>query len=333
MDKGIYADQLPKIIEIESTINCPINPPCIMCDRAFYKNDPDIYSIRKDKDISDDIVEKLKPILLNAETVSLHAGGEPLACQDLFKIIESINPNAQVSFNSNGLLLNKDNINNILKNNIRYINFSIDAATKETYAKIRLNAFERVINNISSLINERNFKNKKRPFILINMTLMRENYKEMIDFAKLAIKIKADGIQFCPVKLDSIKENIQNGFVFKIEEQKLDPYIEEVKEYLKKTKELAEKNNLYFVAYGISLENRGNFYNSLLKNCDYPWNRIIVSREGIVKFCCFSSEVLGNLKEQSLNEIWNSKKAMEVRSGLINGIVPENCKCGKLMPY
>lgn len=332
MEKEVYSNLLPKIIEIETTTNCPINPPCIMCDRAMIK-EGFFERFIQNKDISDDILEKLKPILLNAENVSLHVGGEPLACKKLFKIIELINPNAQISFNSNGLLLNKEKIDKILKSNIKGINFSIDAATKETYAKIRLDAFEKVIKNISNLINEKDSRNKKYPWILINMTLMKENYKEVIDFAKLAIKIKANGIKFCPVKVSSIKENRKKGFIFKIEEQKLDPYIEEVREYLKKTKELAEKNKLAFSVYGINLENEGNFYNSLLKNCDCPWKRILVSLGGETRFCCFSSEIIGNLKEQSFNEVWNSKKAMEIRSDLINGIVPENCKCGKSMPY
>jgi len=332
MEKEIYLNQYPKIIEIETTINCPINPPCIMCDKARIKNKI-FRSLLSKKDISDDIIEKLKPLLLNAEWVSLHGIGEPIACKKLFKIIELINPNAQISFNSNGLLLDKEKINLILKSNIKYISFSIDASTKETYSKIRLDAFEKVINNISNLINERNSRNKKYPSVIINMTLMKENYKEVIDFAKLAIKIKADGIQFCPVKVDSIKENRRKDFIFRIEEQKLDSYIKEVREYLKKTRELAEKNKLFFFVYGINLENKGNYFNSLLKDCDAPWNRIIIFLRGEVKFCCFSSETLGNLKEQSFNDVWNSKKAMEIRSNLINGIVPQNCKCGKSMPY
>lgn len=333
MEREICSNYYPKIIEIETTINCPINPPCIMCDRAKIKES----LLRKfiyRKDIHEKVINRLKPLLSNAETVSLHGLGEPLACKKLFKIIELINPNAEIMFNSNGMMLNEKTIDKILKSNIKTISFSIDAATSETYKKIRLDAFERVINNISNLIKERNSNNKQYPRILLNMTLMKENYREVIDFVKLAKEINADGVHFWPIKTDSIKKNIKKDFNFQIEEQKIDSYINKIKEYVRNAEKLANKENLIFSFYGINIKDASH-KNPMptYTNCNFPWNRIIVSLLGDVRFCCFSSVILGNLKKNSFEEVWNSEKAIKIRDSMNKGIIPENCKCKVSMPY
>lgn len=334
MGKEPRSKQLPKIIEIETTINCPINPPCIMCERAAFK---DVLPKKfvNEYDISQDLIEKIKPLLANAKEVSLHVGGEPLACKNLFKITELANPNAYISFASNGLLLNYEKINKILKSNIKYISFSIDAATEKTYARIRLNAFKKVINNISNLIMARNSGGHQCPKVVPNMTLMKENFREILDFVRLAKDMGADGVQFHPLnKQGIIKENQKNGFIFKAEEQALDKYIQEVKNLLKKAKNLAGKHNLSFSSYGFTFEDAGENNKSFLcHDCNAPWERILILLSGDAKFCCFSNEILGNLKTQSFEQVWNSEKAIQIRAGLISGIMPESCRCKTNLPY
>ena len=68
-----------------------------------------------------------------------------------------------------------------------------------------------------------------------------------------------------------------------------------------------------------------------LKNCRRLMEQAYISYNGDVILCCVDWErttVLGNLKEQSLEEIWNSKKYMEIRKKYINGDIKDTI-CGK----
>jgi len=53
--------------------------------------------------------------------------------------------------------------------------------------------------------------------------------------------------------------------------------------------------------------------------CPQPWQRMMISCEGKVLMCCsdwFEKIPLGDIKENSLREIWNSKRLKEIRKRL-----------------
>ena len=66
--------------------------------------------------------------------------------------------------------------------------------------------------------------------------------------------------------------------------------------------------------------------------CEYPWTSLTVMADGNVVPCTQISNneiVLGNINENSLEEIWNGKKYEEFRKMHISGKFPENHKCLK----
>jgi sulfatase maturation enzyme AslB (radical SAM superfamily) len=60
--------------------------------------------------------------------------------------------------------------------------------------------------------------------------------------------------------------------------------------------------------------------------CRLPWEHLLVVTDGRTQNCCYQGQSLGNLEEQTLEEIWNGEKINEVRESLTNGIIPELCK-------
>ena len=51
-----------------------------------------------------------------------------------------------------------------------------------------------------------------------------------------------------------------------------------------------------------------------------------------VRFCpCYLKMTLGNLRDATLEELWNSEKLVEIRSSFARGELPEPCK-GQLCP-
>jgi hypothetical protein len=94
------------------------------------------------------LVERLAPYMSAASRFQLHSLGEPLMSPAFWKILERITTvhrgTPDISFNSNGLLLSEKNIALLLASKVREINISFDAATAETYQKIRGGDFDRL---------------------------------------------------------------------------------------------------------------------------------------------------------------------------------------------
>lgn len=101
-----------------------------------------------------------------------------------------------VSLLTNGILLNEDNLKK-LKEHFKtvYINISIDAATEETYKKIRRGGDWNVLQD--NLDKVRIMKqNNEIAYVEIRMVVQRNNYKEMVDFIKMGKKYCVDRVVF-----------------------------------------------------------------------------------------------------------------------------------------
>ncbi len=70
--------------------------------------------------------------------------------------------------------------------------------------------------------------------------------------------------------------------------------------------------------------------------CEYPWNRVRITSEGNVSFCCFmrpdpmkaeADAYLGNVLEQTFDEIWFGEQAEEIRRQTLKGVLHEKCNC------
>jgi len=98
----------------------------------------------------------------------------------------------------------------------------------------------------------------------------------------------------------------------------------------------------YPVYYYIkSTDNRWYYQNSkrtknrshyISQYCEFPWTSLTVMSNGIVVPCTqdYNAEmVMGNIFDNSLEEIWNSKSYKDLRQYHINGNFPDGYKCKK----
>lgn len=64
--------------------------------------------------------------------------------------------------------------------------------------------------------------------------------------------------------------------------------------------------------------------------CLAPFSSIYIDNEGNVTACCFNrKDVYGNMYQQSLDEIWNSSVAENLRTNMMQGTFPEGCSLCK----
>jgi radical SAM protein with 4Fe4S-binding SPASM domain len=61
------------------------------------------------------------------------------------------------------------------------------------------------------------------------------------------------------------------------------------------------------------------------RRCSVGFDQTFITAEGDVLPCCFSNEVMGNLRTQSFSEIWRGAKYRDFRRRLINGRFADYC--------
>ncbi|GAF73325.1 unnamed protein product [marine sediment metagenome] len=60
--------------------------------------------------------------------------------------------------------------------------------------------------------------------------------------------------------------------------------------------------------------------------CIFPWRDVLIRTNGDVLFCCHMGKPLGNLREKSFREIWNSPLAQEIRECIVRGQLSSVCR-------
>ena len=66
------------------------------------------------------------------------------------------------------------------------------------------------------------------------------------------------------------------------------------------------------------------------RRCPQPWQRLVVSREGIVLGCCsdwFQQHIAGDAKVESLGDIWRGMKMNSLRKIILEGRMDEHEPC------
>jgi len=174
-------------IEIEITNDC--NLKCIMCPRIS----------RMNREIGCMDFDLFKKIINEIEVSSIHFSGlgEPLLhpqIRDMFAYAKE--KGLEVGLWTNGLELTKELSEEIIdKGFLDYIIFGLDAATKETYAKIKgVDAFDKAVENITRFLKLKKEKvtrmekdtpgwwGRVKPIVGIQILKMKENDAEIEQF-------------------------------------------------------------------------------------------------------------------------------------------------------
>ncbi|MDX2175798.1 MAG: radical SAM/SPASM domain-containing protein [Candidatus Sumerlaeia bacterium] len=62
------------------------------------------------------------------------------------------------------------------------------------------------------------------------------------------------------------------------------------------------------------------------RTCGNPWTHMHIKSDGLVYPCCFSGEVMGDLRKQSVEQIWNGEKYRDLRRSLTSGDYWGSCR-------
>jgi sulfatase maturation enzyme AslB (radical SAM superfamily) len=155
-------DDYPPCVQIEPVSIC--NYRCVFCyqtDKTFSKKNSG-YMGYMDMDLFKKVIDELEG---NVESITLASRGEPTLHKHLGEMLEYMNGKfLAVKINSNASVLTDRLIQTILSSDIQTMAFSIDAADKDLYEKLRVNGkFEKILKNVERFneIKEKEYPNSR----------------------------------------------------------------------------------------------------------------------------------------------------------------------------
>ncbi|MBI3014934.1 MAG: radical SAM protein [Candidatus Tectomicrobia bacterium] len=275
----------------------------------------------------------------DVKRVTLHGVGEPLLNRDLPKIIRWLKEQGiHVLFNSNGTLMNRRWQEALIASGLDEIRLSLDAATPETFARVRGKPlFEVIVKNIRGLMALKIERGSPLPLVSLWLTGLRETIKELPDFIRLAHSLGVDRVHLQRLVY---WEEENHGRLATAGQSLFGSLRDEEEEIIASGQELARELGISFEASGAtspaaSLARRDR--EQPWKDCMRPWTLMYISARGSCFPCCiapFSTKDLGSLSlgnafAEDLATIWNGKRYQEFRQRLLSPDPPECCVgCG-----
>lgn len=184
LETNIYPRQ--SIVSIDKTCNLR----CNSCRKDYYR------ATKEEKEYTEKVTNALiEKKLLEHGVLFLAGDGEVFLSKNYEKILTSIEKPINLRILSNGVLFTKEKWK-LIEGRFKKVDvsISIDAATSETYEKLRHGSFDKLLKNLKMLGKLR--KENKIIHYTFNFVVQRENMHEMKDFIKLAKKCNVDKIYF-----------------------------------------------------------------------------------------------------------------------------------------
>jgi MoaA/NifB/PqqE/SkfB family radical SAM enzyme len=294
------------------TINL-CNLRCKMCYYSLdYKRKKEQMEVPLFRKIADQIFHKTRFLYLSCAT-------EPLMNKQFSDFVQ-ITGEYNVPFTSfctNGQLLTEKVIQACLDADISEIIFSIDGATAETYEEIRRGGkWDRLGKNLDLLASMKREANKTKPAVRMNFTCMQTNINElpaMVDFAADRNATSLHVRHLLSYDDGSYREEAAYRALFnaRADEARRKAAIRRIQLFLPDLIPVTDASSKSCVTDGSKLRGptEANPY------CLLPWFQAIISWNGDYRVC--SLHTLGNLREQTFEEIYNSPKMREIRSAML----------------
>ena len=274
----------PLILQIQTQSFC--NGRCSICPYPIVSKKLDQGTMQWDLYLKIANESASEP-LLSAVVYELH--NEPLLDKRIFdcvKYFKSINVNKRCGLVTNGELLDKFSLTDIMQSNLDYLSISLNAHSKEMYESINNGLdYDNVMKNISYLLSNNYTKQKLSLSFIFTEKNVHEVYQAVQYWNKRGVRTRVMGLVNRAGTLDNYERlRLKTGYHGK-------PFLTQL------------WRRLMFRLRGVI-------------GCHLPFCHMNILFNGDVIICCHDwnrATVVGNVKTSSLKEIWNSKKMNEIR--------------------
>jgi MoaA/NifB/PqqE/SkfB family radical SAM enzyme len=159
-------------MQIEVTTRC--NASCRYCLRTTYRN------LWDDRDLSLETFTTLLPVIADTKMVHLQGWGEPFLHPHLFEMItRAKKTGCKVGTTTNGMLLNRQGIDRLVRSGIDHIAFSMTGIGEQNDLARSGTQFCRIVGAISDLAAQKKALRSETPVISIAYLLLRSHLPEI----------------------------------------------------------------------------------------------------------------------------------------------------------
>jgi len=281
-------EEWPGALLIDITNRC--NAKCVWCPNPDLTNvgamDMDVY-----RKIIDDYGSR-------GGVLTFGTFGEPLMDKHMKKRIEYLKcyPKIhKIEILTNGFFLNENIVPTIIENGVG-VDISLDELDKQTFEDVKKMSFDIVRDNIVNFL-KANSEAKTPVPVNIRIKTMK-TVEETLEQELFKVITSYD----CSVVLNSIDDNIISNWAGKLDKESF------IKEY-----EISTNNKTQFT--------HKRFNQTNIAPCTQLWKWMVVYWDGSVVLCCadmFSQAIVGDLKSNSIAEVWNGSQMKGHRDQMIN---------------
>jgi len=307
----------PEKVIISSTDRC--NLSCKMCWRNEKKENPNI-SPSKELGFSE-----IKKILddckkLNVKKIDLTGGGEPFLRKDIFELIKLIKSYGfEATLTTNATLLDEKKIETLIKLGLDDICFSIESLDKKTNDFLRgENSTSKTISTVKLFNRTKEGLKRNNPVLRFSTIITNRNYNNLSSLIDFAVENSIKAINFSVlIEWNSCRELSMKDIPW-----------EKAKKIFRKLDSKLKKGNVY--SNFPSIIKHGLLSHDLPKFCYAPWEILFINSQGEVLPCCILAShyaiVVGNIRKNSLEEIWFGRKMQDFRDKIKKGDYFEKCR-------
>ncbi len=300
----------PRFIQIEVTSRC--NMACVQCSRST------LGAPSSQGHMSLALFEQILGQFKHYQYLTLHGLGEPLLnphLEEMIRVASRRSRDVRIGFNTNGLLLKPERVAALARAGLHEIGVSLDAATEETFRKIRgPHDFQQVKEQIRAIVS----LNGPRPDVGIAMVVMQPNVGELTSFVEMGADLGVQSVSLCDL---SHRWRPTDGD---------DPMAVQDLETAWRETARAEARAAELELPFVYTKLDDVLWPGVFVPCFYLWDYPYVTWDGKLTPCCAlpyaETFSFGDLKRTPFRELWNSREYRQMRADLRRGHIPKVCE-------
>ncbi|MBF0358318.1 MAG: SPASM domain-containing protein [Magnetococcales bacterium] len=217
-----------------------------------------------------------------ASAVTLAVSGESLYHPKFFEMARyAADKGIKPLLNTNATMLTKNKAEMLLESGVTSISFAFDGFKKSQYEKARVGAdFDKTLNNILYFLEEKKRKGKNSPYCVLSILML---------------------------ELEECSDDEQAEFL-----ARFDGLIDEVR-----IREVSTWGSSFKDSDTFSFRENHTYH----PPCSRLWSTSVISWNGNVLPCIYDSNhemAVGNIKNQSFQEIWNGEAMLKFRQSMVD---------------
>ncbi|MEL7120641.1 MAG: radical SAM/SPASM domain-containing protein [Bacteroidota bacterium] len=278
----------PITISIEPTTACNLKcPECPSGLRSF---------TRATGNLKTNLFEKIiQEVYKDLYCIIFYFQGEPYINPSFLKMVAHAHQKGLYTITStNGHFLNDDNARKTIESGLDRLIISIDGTTQEVYESYRKEGkLDNVIQGARNIVKWKKKLNSNKPHTIFQFLVVRPNEHQVEEVFDLAKEIGIDEVRLKTAQL-----------------------------YDYEFGNLLMPLNSKYSRYKQKADGTYAIKNQLLNHCWKLWHACVITWDGMVVPCCFDKDAkyrMGNLQEESFDEIWKNTRYNTFRTSLLKG--------------